>query len=325
MSNMTSKNLLVELFVEELPPKALKKLGEAFAASLSDSLKSQGLAAAAAEVTSFASPRRLAAHIAGVATAAADKAASQKLMPVSVGLTADGQPTPALLKKLAAVGADANAVPSLKRQMDGKAEALFYDSMVKGATLAEGLQRAIDEALAKLPIPKVMQYQLADGWTSVNFVRPAHGLVALHGAEVVPVSALGLNAGRATQGHRFEAAKAVVELRDADHYAAQLLDEGAVIASFADRRADIVRQLDAAAAKQGLKPIADEALLDEVTGLVERPNVLLCRFESEFLDVPQECLILTMKANQKYFPLLDANGKLTNQFLVVSNIRPRDP
>jgi glycyl-tRNA synthetase beta chain len=325
MSTMTSKNLLVELFVEELPPKALKKLGEAFAASLSDSLKSQGLAAAAAEVTSFASPRRLAVHVAGVATAAADKAVSQKLMPVSVGLTADGQPTPALLKKLAAVGADANAVPSLKRQMDGKAEALFYDSMVKGATLAEGLQRAIDEALAKLPIPKVMQYQLADGWTSVNFVRPAHGLVALHGADVVPVGALGLNAGRATQGHRFEAAKAVVELRDADHYAVQLLDEGAVIASFADRRADIVRQLDAAAAKQGLKPIADEALLDEVTGLVERPNVLLCQFEREFLDVPQECLILTMKANQKYFPLLDAKGKLTNQFLVVSNIRPQDP
>jgi len=321
---MTSQNLLVELFVEELPPKALKKLGEAFAGTLADSLKAQGLATASSVVTPFASPRRLAVHVTGVAAAAADKAVSQKLMPVSVGLTADGQPTPALLKKLAAVGADASAVPSLKRQMDGKAEALFFDSTVKGATLAEGLQKALEESIAKLPIPKVMQYQLEDGWTSVNFVRPAHGLVALHGAAVVPVSALGLSAGRTTQGHRFEAAKPVVDLRDADHYASQLLDDGAVIASFADRRADIVRQLDAAAAKQGLKPIDDEALLDEVTALVERPNVLLCQFEKEFLDVPQECLILTMKANQKYFPLLDAKGKLTNQFLVVSNIRPAD-
>jgi glycyl-tRNA synthetase beta chain len=321
---MTSKNLLVELFVEELPPKALKKLGEAFASTLADSLKAQGLAAASAAVTSFASPRRLAVHVTDVASAAADKAVSQKLMPVSVGLTAEGQATPALLKKLAAVGADASAVASLKRQLDGKAEALFFDSMVKGATLAEGLQKAVDEAIAKLPIPKVMKYQLADGWTSVDFVRPAHGLVALHGADVVNVSALGLKSGRSTQGHRFEAAKPVVELRDADHYAAQLLDEGSVIASFADRRADIVRQLDAAAAKQGLKPIDDDALLDEVTALVERPNVLLCQFEKEFLDVPQECLILTMKANQKYFPLLDARGKLTNQFLVVSNIRPAD-
>src|SRR4051812_12082940 len=194
MSTMTTRNLLVELFVEELPPKALKKLGESFAASLSDSLKAQGLSAASAKVSAFASPRRLAVHVTDVASAAADKAVSQKLMPVSVGLAADGQPTPALLKKLSAVGADASAVPSLKRQMDGKAEALFFDSNVKGATLAEGLQKALEESLAKLPIPKVMQYQLEDGWTSVNFVRPAHGLVALHGADVVPVAALGLKA-----------------------------------------------------------------------------------------------------------------------------------
>ena len=325
MSTMTTKNLLVELFVEELPPKALKKLGDEFAKNLAESLKAQGLAGGGAVVSAFASPRRLAVHVTGVAGAAADKAVSQKLMPVSVGLTPDGEPTPALLKKLAAVGADASAVPSLKRQMDGKAEALFYDSMVKGATLAEGLQKAIDESLAKLPIPKVMQYQLEDGWTSVNFVRPAHGLVALHGSSVVPVRVLGLDAGRTTQGHRFEAAKSPVELRDADSYAVQLRDDGAVIANFDDRRAEIRRQLDAAASKQGLAPISDEALLDEVTALVERPNVLLCQFESEFLGVPQECLILTMKANQKYFPLLDHAGKLTNKFLIVSNIRPEDP
>lgn len=320
----STKNLLVELFVEELPPKALKKLGEAFGAALLAGLRTQGLAGEHSALNVFASPRRLAARISHVLAVAHDKAVSVKLMPVAVGLDAAGQPTPALLKRLAAVGADASAVAQLKRQPDGKAEALFFESTVAGATLAAGLQAALDEAIAKLPIPKVMSYQLADGWTSVNFVRPAHGLVALHGADVVPVTALGLTAGRQTLGHRFEAAVEPVVLQDADHYERQLADQGAVIAGFAERRSEIARQLAAAAAKQGLKPIDDDALLDEVTALVERPNVLTCRFEPEFLAVPQECLILTMKANQKYFPLLDAEGRLTNQFLVVSNIRPAD-
>lgn len=317
-------NLLVELFVEELPPKALKKLGESFAGVLADSLKAQGLAAADAAVTSFASPRRLAVHVSGVAPKAADKAVQQKLMPVTVALTADGQATPALLKKLAAVGAGPEVVPQLKRLPDGKAEALFWDSVQPGATLAQGLQKALDETLAKLPIPKVMTYQLSDGWTDVKFVRPAHGLIALHGAEVVPVQALGLTSGRTTQGHRFEAAEATVSIESADSYATQLREQGAVIASFAERRAEISRQLKGAADALSLTPIDDEALLDEVTALVERPNVLTCAFEAEFLAVPQECLILTMKANQKYFPLLDAAGKLTRHFLVVSNIAPID-
>jgi glycyl-tRNA synthetase beta chain len=328
---MTTKNLLVELFVEELPPKALKKLGEAFSGVLADSLKTQGLVAADAAVTHFASPRRLAVHVVSVAAQAADKAVSQKLMPVAVGLDASGNATPALLKKLQALGADASAVAGLKRAPDGKAEALFYDSTAKGATLAEGLQKALLDAIAKLPIPKVMTYQLESGcelpgWSSVSFVRPAHSLVALHGSDVVPIQALGLNAGNSTQGHRFEAKVSPIVLKDADSYAATLANDGAVIASFAERRAEIVRQLAAAAAKVGggCKPIDDDALLDEVTALVERPNVLVCEFETEFLGVPQECLILTMKANQKYFPLLDANNKLTNKFLVVSNISPDD-
>ena len=332
---MTStRALLVELFVEELPPKALKKLGEAFAAALAASLKAQGLAGDDSVATPFASPRRLAAHLTDVATKAADRSLLQKLMPVAVALDAQGQATPALLKKLAALGAGPEVLPQLKRAPDGKTEALFLDSQVAGSTLADGLQKALLEALAKLPIPKLMSYQLEagagaevrPGWTTVHFVRPAHGLVALHGDQVVPVSVLGLAAGRATQGHRFEALKQPLPLRDADSYADQLADEGAVIASFAQRRAEIVRQLAAvaAAAGHGLRPIDDDALLDEVTALVERPNVLLCRFEPEFLAVPPECLILTMKANQKYFPLLDIEGKLTHQFLVVSNIRPLD-
>jgi glycyl-tRNA synthetase beta chain len=332
---MTTQNLLVELFVEELPPKALKKLGDAFASVLADQLRAQGLAGPDSVVTPFASPRRLAVHLTQVWRKAADKAVQQKLMPVAVGLDAAGQATPALLKKLQALGADlsdpAAAVAALKRALDGKAEALFYDSLVTGATLDTGLQKALEEALAKLPIPKVMSYQLESdcelpGWSSVQFVRPAHSLVALHGSTVVPIKALGLTAGNTTQGHRFEARVSPVVLAHADTYAATLAQDGSVIASFAERRAEIVRQLAAAAAQVGggVRPIEDEALLDEVTGLVERPHVLVCAFETQFLDVPQECLILTMKANQKYFPLLDASGKLSNKFLVVSNISPAD-
>ena len=332
---MTHQNLLVELFVEELPPKVLKKLGESFANVLFEQLRDAGLTGAGAVVTPYASPRRLAAHVTQVAAQAADKAVQQKLMPVTVGLDASGNATPALLKKLQALGADVSSpaalVATLKRAPDGKAEALFYDSVATGATLLQGLQKALDEALAKLPIPKVMTYQLETdcelpGWTSVNFVRPAHGLVALHGTQVVPVKTLGLKAGQTTHGHRFEANVSPLIIQDADSYAATLARDGAVIASFAERRAEIVKQLNAAAAKVGggAKAIDDDALLDEVTALVERPNVLICEFEKQFLEVPQECLILTMKANQKYFPLLTAEGKLTHQFLVVSNISPTD-
>jgi glycyl-tRNA synthetase beta chain len=280
-----------------------------------------------AVVTAYATPRRLAAHITSVLPAAAAKSVSQKLMPVSVGLDSSGTPTPALLKKLSALGTDASAVEGLRRENDGKAEILFYDSTAKGATLAEGLQKALGVALTTLPIPKVMSYQLADGWTSVNFVRPAHSLLALHGATVVPVIALGLTSGKVTVGHRFEGGSDPITVEHADYYARILLDRGAVIASFTERRAEIVRQLEVAAAKAGpgLSPVEDDALLDEVTALVERPNVLVGQFEPEFLEVPQECLILTMKANQKYFPLLNAAGKLSHYFLIVSNLTPADP
>ena len=323
---MSIKNLLVELFVEELPPKSLKKLGESFASVLSGSLVSQGLVLPGGEVTAFASPRRLAVHIECVIVQAADKPVSQKLMPVKVGLDAEGNATPALLKKLASLGAAASVVPNLKREIDGKAEALFFDSVVAGVKLVDGLQKALAEALAKLPIAKVMTYPdpTGDGWPVVNFVRPAHSLVALYGRKIIPVSVLGLTAGNTTMGHRFEAKVDRIVLEDADNYAHQLETEGAVIASFTQRRSEIVRQLSAAAYKENLQYIQDDELLDEVTSLVERPNVLTGCFEEIYLEVPQECLILTMKANQKYFPLLDAQGKLSNKFLIVSNISPKD-
>lgn len=322
---MSTKNLLVELFVEELPPKALNKLGEAFSSILFESLKLQGLVEDNSAVTAYASPRRLAVHATNILAIAADKTSTQKLMPVSVGLDASGNATPALIKRLNGMGMDESAVKNLTKQADGKNEALFLDVMQKGIALNEGLQIALNEAITKLPIPKVMTYQLADGWSNVNFVRPAHSLVALHGGDVIAVTALGLTASNQTQGHRFEASVSPVIVKSADSYAEQLKTEGAVIASFSERRTEIVRQLSVAAGKENLKPIEDDALLDEVTALVERPNVLLGQFEEIYLEVPAECLILTMKANQKYFPLLDANGNLTNKFLIVSNISPDDP
>lgn len=313
----------MELLVEELPPKTLQALGRSFAEEVVTSLKNQRLVREDAIFTPFASPRRLAVHIEQVAEQAADASISRKLMPVAVGLDAKGEPTPALLKKLKSLCGDTPSPPisRLKRVTEGKTETLFMDSVVKGATLAEGLQRALDVSLRKLPIAKIMTYQLADGWNSVSFVRPVHGLVALHGAEILPVMAFGLTAGRETQGHRFESVNPLI-LKDADSYVHQLEAEGGVIANFLVRRTEIKRQLLAAAEKERLQLARDETLLDEVTALVERPNVLVGSFEPVFLDVPQECLILTMKSNQKYFPLLDTEGRLSNRFLIVSNIRP---
>ena len=323
--NPHNKNLLVELFVEELPPKALNKLGESFANVLFESLKAQGLTLENASVTAFATPRRLAAHVMYVKDKADDKQVSQKLMPASVGLDANGKATPALLKKLQSLGLDLSQVESAVANLKNDNNTLFLDALQAGVGLSEGLQKALDEAINKLPIPKVMTYQLADGWSNVSFVRPAHGLLAMHGSSTLHITALGLQSSNVTHGHRFEAKNETITINHADSYAKQLLEEGAVIASFAERKAEIARQLTAAAAKQNLKPIDDDALLDEVTALVERPNVLLGQFEEIYLDVPQECLILTMKANQKYFPLLDKNDKLTNKFLIVSNISPADP
>ncbi len=324
---MTRADLLVELLVEELPPKALPALGKAFAESIRRSLVVHGLASPDAVCTSFATPRRLAVRVEGVRDRADDLTEIERLMPERVAFDAEGGATVALRKRLAKMfncEVDAEPVTVALGQVhrrDGFAEVSFVRA---GQGIQVVLQAAVEKAIAELPTPKAMSYQLADGWTSVSFVRPAHGLVALHGESPVEAHALGLDAGRTTLGHRFEASVSPIVVRSAASYDAQLRDEGAVIASFAERRTEIARQLASAGAKAGLTPIDDPALLDEVTGLVERPNVLACEFEAEFLSVPPECLVLTMKANQKYFPLLDAKGALTNRFLVVSNIAPAD-
>jgi glycyl-tRNA synthetase beta chain len=327
-----TRNLLVELLVEELPPKSLKILGESFAAGLHKGLSERGFVSEAAKPTGFATPRRLGVWIPDVLATAADTKISEEIMPTAIAFDAEQKPTPPLIKRLQKMFHDDVDVTSIlssgdfvKKAKGGK-EYLYRDRVVQGGQLFVGLEGALQDALEGLPIARVMTYPnpSGNGWKTVNFVRPVHGLVALHGKGIVPVNALGLIAGRETRGHRFEAHSATIAIRDADSYEAQMEFEGAVIPGFGKRRNAIALQLADAAAKAGLKPIDDDALLDEVAALVERPNVLAGTFEKEFLEVPQECLILTMKANQKYFPLLDANGKLTNRFLIVSNIRPED-
>ncbi len=312
--------LLVELLTEELPPKALPRLGETFAAKIAEGLRAKGLAAAHADFCAYASPRRLAVTMVEVAAEGAAKDVTEKLMPVAVALDAEGRPTPALLKKMDAKGIAADAVASFERRLDGKAEALFHTATVPGAKLADVLAGIVQDAVKALPIPKVMRW--GDG--DATFVRPVHKLTMLHGADVVPGRVLDLESGRTTRGHRFMSRGDIV-ISCADAYEPTLLAEGKVIPSFAERRADIERQLLTAAAAQGalLGEYAD--LLDEVAALVEHPTVYVGEFEAEFLAVPQECLILTMRANQKYFPLFDAAGTLLNRFLIVSNMRVADP
>ncbi len=319
--------LLIELFTEELPPKALKKLGDSFAAGIFDGLKKRGLLAANSVATMFASPRRLAVHITNVGTIAPDETVIRKLMPSSVGLDADGKPTQALIKKLTSLGRLDFDVSMLEREGEGKAQQLLLRDLAKGQSLLVALQTALEETIEALPVPKMMNYQLADGKTPAQFVRPAHGLVALHGVDVVPVHALGLDAGRTTHGHRFQGA-ADIELKHADEYESRLENEGGVIASFEKRRGEIMRLLLAHAEQAGdtMGEAEDYSpLLDEVTGLVERPTVYVGKFDAEFLEVPAECLVLTMKLNQKYFPLFLSEGGLSSRFLIVSNMRLDNP
>lgn len=317
---MTS--LLVELQTEELPPKALKKLSEAFAQNLTKSLASQHFLADDSTTTVYGSPRRLAALVTNVLAKSPDEAFKQKLVPVKVGLDAEGNATPALIKKMKALGIEAE-VSALKRVNDGKNEQLFYEGIRPGVALAQGLQTALEAAAFNLPIPKVMHYQLADGQTTVSFVRPAKHLVALYGTEVVPVSLLGLTADRLTRGHRFHT-QDLIAIRSAEGYEEQMMTEAKVMPSFAKRREKIVHDVTEGARAIGGEAIMPEDLIDEVTALTEWPVIYQSSFEEEFLKVPQECLILTMQQNQKYFAVQDEKGRLMNRFFLVSQLEAKD-
>ncbi|BBO60175.1 glycine--tRNA ligase subunit beta [Mycoavidus sp. B2-EB] len=321
MSQSATHTLLIELVTEELPPKALVRLADAFANGLVEKLNASDLIAGTPDFESHASPRRLAVVIRQVRSAAPPKRVRQKILPISIALDAAGQATPALTKKLTKLGIADLTLAELERALDGKTEALFLNHTVPGAVLSEALQIALNETLAQLPIPKMMRYQASDG-SFVQFVRPVHKLLALHGATVVPVSALGLKAGRTTLGHRFLSTHEIT-LMDADAYSNTLKQEGRVLTHFETRRATIRSQLLEQAGPAHIN--LPESLLDEVTALVEWPAVYLCHFDPAFLAVPQECLILTMQTNQKYFALTDANGSLQARFLVVSNLETTTP
>lgn len=311
-----TQTLLIELLTEELPPKALNNLGNHFAQSIAEGLEKAQLIDGTTQYTAYASPRRLAVSVANVKPVQADQHVVRKGVSVAAGMK-DGVPTKALEGFARSCGVE---IGSLKIIHDGKQDVYAHEFTQAGQTLAALLGEIINTAIKKLPIPKVMRW----GSSTHTFVRPVHGLVALHGADVVPVNVLGLDSGRQTLGHRFLSQGAII-FAQADDYAKQIAEQGKVIASFAERRAAIKAALDKVSGSLNARVAADDALLDEVTALVEYPVVLQAEFEAHFLAVPQECLILTMQQNQKYFPLLDQNGKLMNRFLLVSNLQTADP
>ena len=314
---MTTQTLLIELLTEELPPKALNNLGNHFAASVAEGLEKAQLIDGAAEYTAYASPRRLAVQVKNVKAVQADQKIVKK-GPAVANAMKDGAPTKALEGFARGAGAK---IEDLTIVHDGKQDVYAYEYIQTGKPLGELLEDIINQAVKKLPIPKVMRW----GSSTFTFVRPVHGLIVLHGGDIVNVSVLGLQSGNQTLGHRF-LSNGEITITNADSYATQMREQGKVVASFAERKAAIQTALNEQAGRLKATVAADEALLDEVTALVEYPVVLEAGFEEHFLAVPQECLILTMQQNQKYFPLLlDRNGKLMNRFLLVSNLQTEDP
>lgn len=324
---MSTQPLLVELLTEELPPKALKKLEQAFCDGIHSVLQQHNLLTESCTVKGFSTPRRLAVLFDQVVKQAPDHEYTERLMPSRVGLDESGNMSAALQKRLEAKGLGHVTLQDLHTQSDGKQEYLAYNGIATGTLLADGLQEALDHTITHLPIPKVMRYQLSDG-QDIRFVRPVHGLLAIWGDTVINVSAFGLTADRQTSGHRFMGQRHI-RLPHASQYEELLSDQGQVIASFDQRRQLIEVELESTANKLGLSlgnNTEVQELLNEVNALVEKPSIYIGEFEPEFLQVPAECLILTMRLNQKYFPLFDpATGALTNKFLIVSNMQVEDP
>jgi glycyl-tRNA synthetase beta chain len=312
------ETLLIELLTEELPPKSLARLGLSFREQVQKSLADAGFIEAGNEGKWFATPRRLALQFADCLDTQPDRSIEKKGPAVASGVGADGTPTKALEGFMRSAGVE---FAQLERLNDGKAEYFVARIKKSGERIDQHLPAFVEAALKKLPVAKLMRW----GAGEAQFVRPVHGLILLHGARIVRGAVLGLQSRNVTRGHRFLSI-GVVEIPHARDYAKVLAERGKVVASFATRRDMIRSQLDKVAA--GRQWLQDEALVDEVTALVEYPAVYEAGFEEEFLAVPQECLILTMKANQKYFPLLayqDGQLRLTNRFLVVSNMQVADP
>ena len=320
-----SATLLIEVFTEELPPKSLRRLGDAFSEGIFTALKSAGLANEASKVMSFATPRRLAVQISNVLDQAPDYPVREKLLPTSIAFDSQGKATPPLLKKLGALGYGDIDITTLEKAGEGKNEALYLNVITKGPALEHTAQTALEQTLSKLPIAKMMHYQVLQKngqLADVQFARPAHSIIALHGDQILKINSLGIAASNHTEGHRF-LAPGNVNIASADQYENDLQAKAKVIPSFNQRRAQIEAALLKAAGDDLV--LMPDSLLDEVTSLVEWPAIYECHFDQEFLEVPQECLILTMQTNQKYFALTDKQGKLRNRFLIVSNIETTKP
>ena len=322
---MNLDNLLIEFVTEELPPNSLKELGEKFGQLISQGLQEQNFIENADTIV-YATPRRLGVKILNVAEKSKDEKKLIKLMPTKIGFDENNKPTQALLKKLKSLNESAEAVQKVIKKTEKNQEILFIEREIYGKTLEEVLSEIIKNSINKLPIKKMMSYQLEDGWTSVNFVRPIKNLLTIYGSKTLKVSSLGVVANNNSFGHRFESKKSILTIDHADNYEKILLEDGGVIVNFNKRKEkiqkDIVSTTDSFNEKLHVED--DEDLLNEVTALVEMPNILTGSFEEKFLNVPQECLILTMKTNQRYFPLFDSNNKLTNHFIIVSNLSPKD-
>jgi glycyl-tRNA synthetase beta chain len=316
---MTSP-LLIELLTEELPPKALSRLMEAFSRGIFEGLKEKNFLAGAAESRPYATPRRIAVVISDVLDKQPDRVVERKGPAVTTALDAAGNPTPALLGFAKSCGVD---VAKLARRPGDKGEYFVYASIQKGELLKQHLAAIVEAALKRLPIPKVMRW----GSGEAQFVRPVHGVILLHGKKSVPGTVLGIKSGNKTRGHRFLSQRPIT-IGQAKDYEKILKQSGKVLVSFETRREAIARALDAEAKK--IAPNADwnlgktAELIDEVTSLVEYPVVLAGGFDKTFLDVPKECLIISMQQHQKYFPLADKQGKLLPMFLFVSNMKAAD-
>ena len=322
---MKLDTLLIEFVTEELPPNSLKELGERFGQLITQSLEEQSLIKSS-DMRVFSTPRRLGVKILNVAERSENQKKLIKLMPAKIGFDDKGHSTQALSKKLQSLDESDEAITRIKREEEKGQQILYIEKDIAGINLEDILAEIISKCINQLPIKKMMSYQLEDGWTSVNFVRPIKNLLILHGKKILKVSLLGFEATNKSLGHRFESKEKILTIDHADNYEKILFETGGVIASYDQRKEKISSDIVLAAKsfKEELHIIDDDALLNEVTALVEMPNILTGSFEERFLKVPQECLILTMKSNQKYFPLFNKNNQLTNHFIIVSNITPKD-
>jgi glycyl-tRNA synthetase beta chain len=312
---MEKRDFLMELGTEELPPKSLRDLEEAFATSFGTGLDQAGIAHG--EIQSYATPRRIAVLVKRLASSQPEQNLKRKGPPVTAAFDANGAPTRAAQAFAESCGV---AIDALQRVEEGKGTFLYFVGTKPGRATAELLPGIANAALAALPIPKRMRW----GSSEAEFVRPVHWLVMIHGKDVVPCRLLETDASNLTRGHRFMAPKPIRVTSPAS-YARALRDRGFVVADFAERRERIREQVTAKAAELGGRALISDALLDEVTALVEWPVAIAGRFEERFLALPREVLISTLQDHQRYFPVEGDTGALHSRFITVSNIESRDP